>query len=232
LDVERRTRERLEDTDRLRRTLLASLAHDFRTPLTVITGQLEALSAKSPEAREALTAARRLDHTMENLIGAARLEDGSLVPQLESLDLVDIVGAACAALPPTPGTTVERSIPSDLAFVRGDAVLLQHVLQNLLENAARHARSVIRITTAPQDGKIALSIADDGPGIPEAERTRIFERFARLEGSDRMRGSGLGLAIVKGFSEAMGIDISLDAAPGGGARFTLLLPCAVVGDIR
>jgi len=230
LEHERRTRERLEDTDRLRRTFLASLAHDFRTPLTIITGQLEALSSTAPEAREALAAAKRLNHTMEDLIGAARLEEGSLSPRMESLDLVDVVSAAITAMPVLQGVSLERVIPADLPFIHGDAVLLQHVLQNLLGNAGRHACSAIRILAEHQHGHVALRISDDGPGIPAEERSRIFERFARAGGSDRQHGSGLGLAIVKGFSEAMGIGVSVDDAPGGGARFTLVLTTAPMGD--
>ncbi len=226
LERERRERERLADSERLRRAFLASLAHDFRTPLTVITGQLEALAGRTPEAGEALAAARRLDRTMEDLIGAARLEDGSLAPNLESLDLVDIASAACAAITTPPEVVMERSIPASLPFVRGDPVLMHHVLVNLLDNAVRHARSVIALNAEWTGKCVTLSVCDDGPGVPEEERERIFERFARLDGGDRQSGSGLGLAIVKGFAEAMGMSVSLSAAPSGGACFILSLPCA------
>jgi two-component system sensor histidine kinase KdpD len=181
------------------------------------------MSANAPEAGEALAAARRLDHTMEDLIGAARLEEGSLSPKMENLDLIDVVSAASAVLSLPRSMSLERAIAADLPFIRGDAVLLQHVLQNLLENAARHARSRIRITAELRARHVALSVSDDGAGIAAEERARIFERFARLEGSDGKRGSGLGLAIVKGSSDAMGIEVCVDEAPGGGARFTLLL---------
>ncbi|KPL68581.1 histidine kinase [Erythrobacter sp. SG61-1L] len=226
LEAERRERARIEESDRLRRALLASLAHDFRTPLTVIAGQLEALAATSPEAGEALAAARRLDRTIEDLFGAARLEDGSLSPASESLDLVDVATPACDAVPLPDHIALARAIPPDLPFVKADPVLLHHILINLIDNAARHAHRQVTIEAKADAGRVLLSVCDDGPGIPEAARERMFERFARLEGSDRRQGSGLGLAIVKGFADAMGIAVEISDAPGGGACFTLAMPPA------
>ena len=218
LESERRERELLEQSDRLRRTFLASLAHDFRTPLTVITGRLALLAHDSPDARDALVAAQRLDRMMADLLGAARIEEGSLVPAMESVDLVDAFGTAC------DGLAVARTIPADLPFVTGDPVLLHHILANLIDNALRHAASQVTLG-AHQDGDaILVTVSDDGPGVPAADRQRVFERFARVEGTDRTTGSGLGLAIVKGFADAMGMTISIGAAPGGGACFTLAIP--------
>lgn len=221
LGRERRERERLEDSDDLRRSLLASLAHDLRTPLTVVTGLLEGLAPTSVEAGEALAAARRLDRMMEDLLGAARLESGQLVAHMDTLDLIDAVGASSAAVALPPGVTLERAIPPDLPFVRADAILLQHILLNLLDNAARHARSRIVLTARQDRDAVLLSVCDDGPGIPAAEREHVFGRFIRLEGSDRTHGSGLGLAIVKGFADAMGMSIAIREAPEGGACFEL-----------
>lgn len=225
LDNERRERERLEDRDRLRRAFLASLAHDFRTPLTVITGELEELRRTTPAVENALAATRRLARTMEDLVGAARLEDGSLTPATESIDLIDIVAAACEAVA-TP-LTVERAIPTDLPFVAADPVLLRHVLVNMIDNAARHGRSRIRVVAQTTgDRTVDLAVEDDGPGVAPDDRTRIFERFMRAEGSDRTAGSGLGLAIVKGFADAMGMTVTVDSASIGGAAFHLGLPYA------
>lgn len=224
LEEERRERERLADADRLRRVFLASLAHDFRTPMTVIAGRLESLAATHAEAREALAELRRLDRTMTDLIGAARIEEGSLAPARESIDLIDAVDAACAALPVPPGLVLERAIPADLPFARADPVLLHHILVNLLDNAFRHARAQVAIRAAARGVGVALWVADDGPGVPPAERERIFERFARIEGGDRREGSGLGLAIVKGFADAMGMMVSVEDDDLGGARFVLGIP--------
>ncbi|WP_298196105.1 ATP-binding protein [Novosphingobium sp.] len=229
LDRERGERVLLEQSERLRRTFLASLAHDFRTPLTVITGRLELIAQRGagegdPAVDDALAAARRLDRTMADLLGAARLEDGSLHPANESCDLVDAVASACAGVMIPVGLTLTRRVPADLPFVHADPVLLQHVLANLIDNGLRHARQALTIAAAPANGRIMLTVDDDGPGVPAPERERIFARFQRLAGTDHSQGSGLGLAIVKGFAEAMGGSVSVGESPLGGARFALSLP--------
>ena len=230
LEDERREREQAETSDRLRRTLLASLAHDFRTPLTVIGGQLELLAGEHPQAGEALAATRRLDRMMANLLEAARLDAGSLAAACESLDPVDVVGAACAGAVLAPGVTLQRRVAADLPFVLGDPVLLHHILANLIDNAARHARSEVSVSAEQHGDQVVLAVEDDGPGVPEGERERIFQRFSRIEGGDRAGGSGLGLAIVKGFAEAMAVAVAVTDRPQGGARFTLSL--ALAGGAR
>ncbi|RVU06268.1 DUF4118 domain-containing protein [Novosphingobium umbonatum] len=225
-DSERREREVLLETDRLRRTFLASLAHDLRTPLTVLTGRLELLAAQHGEAQEPLAAARQLQRMMQDLLGAARIDAGALKPAKDSLDLVDVADAACAGLIVPEGLVLERAIAPDLPFVRGDALLLHHVLANLLDNGLRHARKHVRLSAVAQGEKLVLCVEDDGQGIPEDQREAVFERFHRLSGRDDAQGSGLGLAIVKGFADAMEAGITLDMSPLGGASFTLALPIA------
>lgn len=226
LEAERRERERLEEADSLRRTFLASLAHDFRTPLTVITGRLAMLVQDRPDACDALAAAQRLDRMMTDLVEAARIEAGSLVPAMESVDLIDAIGAAIEGLTVPQGIAVLRKVPVDLPFVTADPVLLHHIIVNLTDNALRHAASDVTFAARVAGANILFSVSDDGPGIPEAERDRIFERFVRLEGSDRTSGSGLGLAIVKGFADAMGMTVSVDATPSDRTCFTLTIPLA------
>jgi two-component system sensor histidine kinase KdpD len=226
LEAARHERALLEMRDHLRRNILTSLAHDFRTPLTVITGRLAELARHSADAGDALAAAQRLDRMMTDLIGAARIEAGSLTPALESTDLVDVVSAACETLAIPGHVSLIRDIAADLPFVRGDAVLLQHILSNLLDNAVRHARTTVTLAGARDRDRVLLRVSDDGPGVAPAERDRIFDRFARIEGSDHGDGSGLGLAIVKGFADAMGMAVAVDGAPSGGARFTLAMPIA------
>lgn len=226
LESERRERELLEERDRLRRTFLASLAHDFRTPLTIITGRLAELASRNPAASDALAAAQRMDRMMNDLVGSARIEAGALQPKLESTDLVDVVSAACERLIQPQGIALKQSIPADLPFVRSDPVLLQHLIANLIDNAFCHARSTVAVSAACESGLVLLKVSDDGPGIPEGERQHIFERFARIEGTDRTQGSGLGLAIVKGFGDVMGMTVTVDSAPSGGALFTIAMPCA------
>lgn len=223
LESERRERAQLEETDRLRRTFLASLAHDFRTPLTVIIGRLALLPQDNADARDALVAAQRLDRMMTDLVGAARIEAGSLSPAMESVDLIDVVGAATGRMTLPQGVSILRSIPADLPFVTGDPVLLSHIMTNLIDNALRHASSTVTLDARVAGAFALFSVSDDGPGVPDAQRDRIFERFVRLEGSDRTSGSGLGLAIVKGFADAMGMTISVDETVAGGTCFTLTM---------
>jgi two-component system sensor histidine kinase KdpD len=225
-DSERRERAMLRETDKLRRTFLASLAHDLRTPLTVLTGRLELLAAQHGEAQEALAAARQLQRMMQDLLGAARIDAGALKPAADSLDLVDVASAACAGLIVPQGMVLERAIAPDLPFVRGDALLLHHVLTNLLDNGLRHASCHVRLSALAQGDAVMVCVEDDGQGIPEAQREAVFERFHRLSGRDDGQGSGLGLAIVKGFADAMAAKVTLDGSPLGGARFTLALPVA------
>ncbi|TWH85315.1 two-component system sensor histidine kinase KdpD [Novosphingobium taihuense] len=227
---ERRERELAEARDRLRSTFLASLAHDFRTPLTVIAGRLEQLERERPDARDALIAARRLDGMMANLLAAARIEGGSLSVSRESLDLVDVIGGVCDHLVLPEEVRIIREVAADLPFVQGDPVLLHHVLANLVDNALRHARSKVTVAARDEGGRVVISVEDDGTGVAEAERALIFERFRRIEGSDRTDGSGLGLAIVKDFADAMGMDVEVGQGSSGGARFEVSAPCVKVGQ--
>jgi two-component system sensor histidine kinase KdpD len=224
LDEARRARALLEERDRLRRTFLASLAHDFRTPLTVISGRLAEIARRNPEAIDALTAAKRLDRMMTDLIGAARIEAGALSPKLEGIDIVDVISASCDDQVSAGDVRLVRSIPADLPFAQGDPVMLQHILSNLLDNALRHARHTVTLVARHVRDEIILQICDDGPGIPKDARGHIFHRFTRLEGSDRDEGNGLGLAIVKGFADAMGMTVAIDEPTTGGARFSLYMP--------
>jgi two-component system sensor histidine kinase KdpD len=228
LAEERRLRDRLEDRDTLRRALLASVAHDFRTPLTVIAGELAPLAATAPAAARALTAAQRLERMMDDLMGAARIESGAVAAVREAVDLVDVVDQACIAVPLPKGIMLTRTLAADLPMVSADPVLLRHIIVNLIDNAARHANSAIVIVAEAGDGSVSLAVEDDGPGIPPGDRERIFDRFTRIEGDDCSGGSGLGLAIVRGFADVMNMGIAVEDRPGGGSRFILTMTARTV----
>jgi two-component system sensor histidine kinase KdpD len=146
-----------------------------------------------------------------NLLDMVRIEAGSLHQSIEPVDLSEAVASAVHDL---RGTLQDRqaqiAIPPDLPLVMVDPQLFHHCLINLIENASKYGGSNTTITIeASRDlGGVQLSVKDQGPGIPEGEEDRIFETFARIEGSDRKGGTGLGLAIVKGFAEAMGLKVS------------------------
>jgi two-component system sensor histidine kinase KdpD len=176
------------------------------------------------------TEARRLNRFVANLLDMARVEAGALPMRAEATDLFDAVaGAIEDTRASLQDHRVEVAIEPDIPLVRLDPVLLHHCLINLLDNAGRYADPgtpiVIRCQRAGQ--ALALSVIDQGPGIPAGQEKRVFETFTRLEGSDRVRhGTGLGLAIVKGFAEAMSLSVEAGNAPDGqrGACFTIRIP--------
>jgi two-component system sensor histidine kinase KdpD len=227
--------ERLHQRDELRAALLSSLGHDLRTPLTVILGGLEALRRErlpSPTLDEVQAEAQRLERLVGNLLGMARVEAGAVKPAVEPVDLTDAVGAALSDLHPDRlGHRLDIAVPADLPLVRADPRLLHHVLINLIGNAQKYGGrgKPIGITAAMEGGSLILSVTDEGPGIPAGQEQEIFDRFTRLEGSDRVGGTGLGLAIVRGFAAAMGLEVSAANRIGGsGALFSLRFPADFV----
>ncbi len=220
----------VRERDRLRHALLSSVSHDLRTPLTTILGSLKEIHATSPEQEQQLLATRseaeRLHRFVANLLDMVRIEAGSLHQSIEPVDLSEAVASALHDLGPVLVDHLTRiDIPPDLPFVLVDPQLFHHCLINLIENAAKYGQSGTSVTVAAHrdaDG-LALSVEDEGPGIPEGQERRIFETFTRIEGSDRKGGTGLGLAIVKGFAEAMGLEVrAANRADGKGASFTIL----------
>ncbi|WP_324806713.1 DUF4118 domain-containing protein [Sphingomonas sp. LY29] len=218
----------LRDRDRLRGALLSSVGHDLRTPLTAIiaaAGELREAQAPAPLVDTIDDEGAKLGRYIANLLDMARIEAGSIRLHDEAVDLVDSVGAALRDLKRVVSSRrVDIDLPVDLPLVRTDPHLLHHVLLNLIDNALRYSGSGgIRITGEQGDRGVRLSIIDEGPGLPEAS-DRMFDRFARIAGSDRKGGAGLGLAIVKGFAEAMEVEVAAINNDGPGATFALLFP--------
>ncbi|MFC0341175.1 DUF4118 domain-containing protein [Paracoccus niistensis] len=227
------------ETEKLRAALLNSVSHDLRTPLVTVIGSLSAVAEGGlPPAQDqalvgqALDEARRLDRLIGNLLTMTRLGHGALKPRRTACDLGELVGRARADL----GAALERfevrtDLPADLPPVMVDPVLIGQALVNLLENATKFAPegSTIRVAAEPAGNDVALTVADEGPGIPETERTRVFDLFHRaVQGDGQPAGTGMGLAIVKGMVEANGGRAEAVAPPDGrGAMFRLILPVAV-----
>jgi two-component system sensor histidine kinase KdpD len=220
----------LRERDRLRGALLSSVGHDLRTPLTAVL--VAASELRQTKARAALVdtievEAGKLSRYIANLLDMARIETGSIHLHEEPVDLVDAIGAAARDLKPV-AHELDIDLAPNLPLVRADPHLLHHMLLNLIDNAARYSPpgTPIRLAGLRDDGGVALSVIDRGPGLPD-EPERLFNRFARIAGSDRKGGAGLGLAIVKGFADAMGI--GLEARNNrGGATFTLRFPETLV----
>jgi two-component system sensor histidine kinase KdpD len=235
LEEEMHESHQIRERDRLRAALLSSVSHDLRTPLTAI---VSAAHAMRTDPRPELVAtveseAERLNRFVANLLDMARVEAGALPLKLEATDLLDAVtGAVHDTRRPLAGHKIEVSIPPDMPFVRVDPQLLHHCLINLLDNAGRYADpgTVVRVVAERQPDGIALSVIDQGPGIPSGSEGRVFDAFMRIEGSDRSKsGTGLGLAIVKGFAEAMGLSVSARGnADESGACFTIFIPQGLI----
>ena len=227
----------LRERDRLRGALLASVSHDLRTPLTAVTSAIEAIGSQCPDA-EALPAARaeaqRLRRFLDNLLGLVRIDVGALAPAIEPVDLLDAVSLAAHDLRELLRShRLQTDLPPSLPLVEADPQLLHHVLINLLANAAQHGRSegTIAISGTRTAATVELKIRDNGPGFSTSEADRLFETFARGEGSDRTGGSGLGLAIVKGFADAMRVDVRVDSQEDEGATFILAFPPSIIDGL-
>ena len=225
--------ELLAQSERMHQTLLDNVAHELKTPIAVFRSAVDQLSAADPVKRAGLVTeirhgVNRLDSLVANLLNQTRLESGILKPQLDWCDARDLVVAARRTVGSRlEGHPLSIELPSDFPLLLADAALMEQAIANLLLNAAVHTPALGRIwvtgeTTADPD-RIRLSVADEGPGLPEKVRERIFEKFSRGS-SARTGGLGLGLSIVRGFMEAQGGEVTAESRPEGGSRFTLSLP--------
>lgn len=236
---------RLEsETERLRSAMLTSLSHDLRTPLAAIIGAVSSLKSRAVAGNggddtllDTLHGeAERMGRFVRNLLDMTRLEAGALELKREPIDLADVVsGAVRRASPILVGHKVEVSIPDDFPLVRGDHLLLEQVLFNLLDNAGKYAPtgSVITIQAHRQAAHVRITVADAGPGIPQELWDKIFDKFYRIQARDHQQaGTGLGLAICRGFVEAMGGTITVRNGNDdqSGACFDITLPVDPRGD--
>ena len=229
------------ETQKLRTALLNSLSHDLRTPLTGIRGAAGSLRTSwnilSPAARADLLASIeedtvRMTRFLTNIMEMTRLETGEVAPRLEAVKLADLVELAVSRVPGLAHMAVD--IPDTLPAAQADPALLEQVLVNLLENAAKYgphgglvrvsARAEGRAEGRADGGRIKISVADEGPGISATDLPHVFDSFYRARHGDRIvPGTGLGLAIARGLTEAMGgtiearsprPDAPRDGAPG------------------
>ncbi|EGF32577.1 Osmosensitive K+ channel histidine kinase KdpD [Oxalobacteraceae bacterium IMCC9480] len=229
------------ESERLRNSLLSALSHDLRTPLTALVGLAEALVRSSlAEAPAALATALhrealRMSTLVVNLLDMARLEAGAVQLRLEWQSLEEVVGTALAAC----GNTLAQhhivtDLPASLPLVRFDAVLIERVLCNLIENALKYTPpgSTIRISALPAGNKICLTVADNGPGFPAGQIGALFDKFARGVNESAIPGVGLGLAICRAIIDAHGGSIEGATNADGGASFVITLPAGVPPSIE
>jgi signal transduction histidine kinase len=220
---------RLESAQRAQRRFVADAGHELRSPLTTLTGVLELAERDDgridPDTlRAAQAEAERLGALIGDLLLLARSDEGGLALRREEVDLDDVVDAERARLRATTSLAVEASLTP--VKVRGDREALVRLVRNLADNAARHARTRVRLATAEDDGHAVLDVADDGPGVPAGERERIFDRFVRLDEARGRKagGTGLGLAIVRQIAHEHGGTVEVTDAPAGGALFRVRIP--------
>ncbi|HEX4547916.1 sensor histidine kinase KdpD [Pseudomonas sp.] len=226
------------ETEQLRSALLASVSHDLRTPLTSMRGSIDSLLALGEaipleDRRELLEGTRdeaeRLDRYIQNLLDMTRLGHGALKLARDWVAPADIVGSSLnrlrAVLAPLQ---VSTDVPAELPLLFVHAALIEQALVNVLENAARFspAHGRLQLSAGANDEEIFFTVSDEGPGIPEDERAKIFDMFYTAARGDRGgQGTGLGLAICQGMVGAHGGRISVaDGIDGRGTSITLHLP--------
>jgi signal transduction histidine kinase len=217
----------LETSVERQRAFVADASHELRSPIASLRTQLE-VGAAHPELLDlegAVEDTVRLQSLAADLLLLARLDAGEKAPPQARFDLAEAVREEVAS---REGVALDGDGPVEL---RGSRNQIRRVLGNLLDNARRHARDRVAVTLRTVPGWAVLQVTDDGAGVPEADRERVFERFVRLDDS-RTRddgGAGLGLAIARDIAVRHSGTLTVGEAPGGGALFELRLPLETPG---
>lgn len=223
------------ESERLRNSLLSALSHDLRTPLTALAGLAESLTLAGPSlppaqaeiAQAIREEALRTNALVNNLLDMARLETGSVTLRREWQPLEEVIGVALQARASVLAQHAVRvDLPADLPLLELDAVLMERVFCNLLENAAKYTPEGSRIEiSARRDGdRVEIVVADNGPGLPAGKEEALFEKFARGHEESAVSGVGLGLAIVRAIVEVHKGTVRAENRAEGGARFVVSLP--------
>jgi signal transduction histidine kinase len=230
--------DRLEDASSRQQRFVADASHELRSPVAAIRTELEvaqrtATAGEWPAVAERLLAEEaRLEAVIADLLLLASLDEGAAGSEHVTIDLGELASEEARRASGESGIHVEVEAPAG-ALIHGSRTQLRRAVANLLDNAGRHARSSIRLAVHQRDGRVRLLVDDDGPGIPEADRLRVFERFTRLDEhrarSTRGGGAGLGLSLVQRIVDGHGGSASIDTAPLGGARVVLDLPAHAAG---
>jgi two-component system phosphate regulon sensor histidine kinase PhoR len=230
----------LRRADQIRRDFVANVSHELRTPLTAIRGYVEALADGDADADErqrflgiVARHTQRMERLVKDLLRLARLDAGQERLELVACDTRTLVDSVVADLTPSAAARSQQlrvTIAPDAPTVRADPAKLHDALRNLVVNAISYApeQTTIAIASARAGDRVAISVSDEGPGIPDDDLGRVFERFYRVDKS-RARdpgGTGLGLAIVKHLVEMHGGTVAVANRPEGGAVFTMVLPRA------
>jgi two-component system sensor histidine kinase KdpD len=222
-------------SERLRNSLLSALSHDLRTPLAGLVGLAESLQrsppALSPEQQRLAASIVERTHGMAdmvtNLLDMARIQSGEVRLRREWQSVEELIGSALHAAQAAWGPRrVTVQIAPGVPLVECDAVLIERVLANLLENAGKYTPpgTPLEIGARTVGGDLRISLSDHGPGVPAGQEEAIFEKFTRGRSESATPGMGLGLAICRAIVEAHGGRITVESAASGGATFSFSLP--------
>lgn len=229
-----RDKEEKEHTIKLYNTLLNSLSHELRTPISTIVGAVDTLK----ENRDKLSvdqegellseidkATTRLNRQVENLLSMSRLESGMLKPKYDWCDMNELIHSVIQKLETSGTHKINFNVNDELPLLKLDEGLMEQVIHNILHNAIQYtpANSTIEMDVIYHENKCMITIADNGGGVPEDEIPQVFAKFHRLPDS-KAGGSGLGLSIVKGFVEAHNGKVTLFNNTQGGATFCIEIP--------
>lgn len=225
--------EALAAGNRMRTALLAAVSHDLRTPLASIKAGISSLRQTDVQLTEAdeselletiEDSTDRLGGLIDNLLDMSRLQTGALQPFLRATSVEEVAALALANV--TGADAMHVELPEDLPLVQSDPGLLERALANLLSNALHYAgrEHPAELIATESGGRIVVQVVDHGPGVPEADRERIFQPFQRLGDHDSTTGVGLGLAVARGFVEAVGGSLTAAETPGGGLTMSISLP--------
>ena len=234
IDVAQQTTLQME-SERLRNSLLSTISHDLRTPLASLVGLADTVQLTQPpptdEQRELVLSMRhsamRMTALVNNLLDMARLESGAVQLNRQWQPLEEVVGSALGASAALlAGRPLKVSLAPDLPLLQLDAVLIERVLCNLLENAAKYtpAQTPVSIEARAETDVVVLTVSDQGPGLPSGREEAIFEKFERGKKEGATSGVGLGLAICRAIMNAHGGSIRGETRAAGGASFMLTLP--------
>ncbi|MEW2301571.1 sensor histidine kinase KdpD [Streptomyces sp. NPDC006655] len=224
----------LAEGNRIRTALLAAVSHDLRTPLAGIKAAVTSLRSDDVEWSEEDQAdlleaieegADRLDNLVGNLLDMSRLQTGTVTSIIRETDLDEVVPMALGGV---PEDSVELDVPETLPMVHVDRGLLERAVANVVENAVKYSppQEKVLVSASAIADRVEIRVVDQGPGVPDDAKDRIFEPFQRYGDSPRGNGVGLGLAVARGFAEAMGGTLSAEDTPGGGLTMVLSVPTA------
>jgi two-component system phosphate regulon sensor histidine kinase PhoR len=227
----------LRRADQIRRDFVANVSHELRTPLTAIRGYVEALLDEPADADSThkfleiiARHTTRMERLVKDLLRLARLDARQEALEMARCDVRQIFSGVVADLSPAIEAKrqhVSIDVPPEVTQVDGDPAKLHDIVRNLVENAVNYSPegADVTLTASQANGQYTITVADSGPGIPQEDLARVFERFYRVDKSrSRPGGTGLGLAIVKHLVELHGGEARAENAAGGGAVFTVVLP--------